>query len=222
MTMLADEPDDLKRHALSLAQSEWGGNLSDGRLMPIADALSQFVDDGSLSCRAPGSWFVAQADARQERTAVEQIAKAGYPAYRPIVVKTEIVRHRKRTIERSMFGMYFFVRCLPTRESWHRIRMARGVRGLLVAPGGAWLKVPDLAMDVVRAVEAQHGTPDGKSRFIYHFSPGDQTRIKTGPFASFYAQLETSVDEHGRIKALVEIFGCQTHVELDADQLEAL
>jgi transcription antitermination factor NusG len=217
--MLADE-NDLTRHALELARSKWGGEVSDGRLMPLADALSDLIDGGPR-CSVAGNWFVVQADARQERLATESIAKAGFAAYRPIVTADIVSRGRKRSIEKSMFGMYLFVKCEPTEANWHKVRLARGVRRLVLSAGGGWICVPDQAMQVVRAVEAKHATAsEVRSRFIYHLAAGDMVRIKEGAFAHFFAQLESAVDESGRIAALVEIFGRKSRLQLEAHQVE--
>lgn len=219
--MLMANHDDLQRHALELAQSEWGGQVADGRLMPLSSAFAGLIDEGPC-CSIAGHWFVVQADARQEAVATQSIARAGFPAYRPIVTADVVVRHRKRTIVKSMFGMYLFVKCLPTHENWHKIRLARGVRQLVLSAGGSWLYVTETEMEVVRAVEAKHTTAEAKTRFVWHFSPGDTVRIKSGPFAHFYAQLDSAVDEHGRIAALVEIFGRKSRLELEAAQVERI
>lgn len=214
--------EDLKMQVLRDVQRREGGVIVGNQLLPLRDHLSGVVDDEvGPYCSIGGHWYVLQADARQDRTAVETVAKAGFPVYRPIVIKDHIWRGRKVRDERSMFGMYFFVRCLLTEANYHKVRLARGVRRFLDMGDGRPLAVPNWAMDIVRLKESECGTPVGKGRFLYHFSPGDQVRIKNGPFASFFAKLETAVDEHGRIKALVEIFSRPTPIEFDADQLEA-
>lgn len=208
---------DLKEHALTLAAATWGGQVEGDRLMPYGSALS--VE--GLSCSVMGNWYVAQADGRREKDAVGSVSDLGMPAYRPIVVKSEIVRGRKVKVARSMFGSYFFVKCEPTDENWHRIRTARHVRRLLTVGEGRWLLVPNGAMDVIRLVEAQHADPTVSSHFVWNFTVGDMVRIETGPFAHFWARIESAVDVHGRLMALVDIFGRQTRVELEARQLEA-
>lgn len=210
------------REALVSAQSEWGGGIIVGnKLMPLQSHFDSMFEE--KSCSIGGHWYVVQADARQHKIAVKSVAAEGYPAYQPIVVKYAMKRGRKVRVESTMFGMYFFVKCDMTEDDYHRIRLARGVRKFLdISATGRPLMVPNWAMDIVRLKEAEYGTPEGKSRFVYHFSPGDVVRIKDGPFALFYAKLESAVDEHGRLRALVDIFGRPTKVEFEAHQLEAL
>jgi transcription antitermination factor NusG len=62
----------------------------------------------------------------------------------------------------------------------------------------------------------------GKSGIVWHFSEGDRVRIKNGPFAAFYAELQSAVDPHDRIKAFLSLFGRVSLVELSAFDIESL
>lgn len=56
---------------------------------------------------------------------------------------------------------------------------------------------------------------------VWHFSPEQVVRIKSGPFAGFSAKLEAAVDENARIAALVDVFRCPTKTNLSAFDIEA-
>ena len=45
-------------------------------------------------------------------------------------------------------------------------------------------------------------------------------KICSGPFENFAAKVVSVDDEKGKIKALVDMFGRETNVELDFDQVE--
>jgi transcriptional antiterminator NusG len=218
--MLMANQDGLKMQVLRDLQRREGGQIIGDKLFPLRDHLMSLADEAPM-CTTIGDWYVLEADARQDRQAVRSVAAEGYVAYQPIVIKNQVVRHRLRQIERAMFGKYFFVKCQLTDESYQRIRLARGVRRFLDLGDGRPRSVPNWAMDIVRLKEAEFGTPVGQSRFVYHFSPGDKVRIKNGPFQWFYAQLESAVDEHGRLTALIDLFGRETRVQLEATQVEA-
>ncbi len=51
------------------------------------------------------------------------------------------------------------------------------------------------------------------------FSEGDEVKVMEGPFASFVGTIE-AVNDKGKIKVNVSIFGRQTPVELDSSQVE--
>ena len=49
---------------------------------------------------------------------------------------------------------------------------------------------------------------------------GETVKICSGPFENFAAKVVSVDDEKGKIKALVDMFGRETNVELDFDQVE--
>lgn len=57
-------------------------------------------------------------------------------------------------------------------------------------------------------------------RELVHFSKGDSVRIVDGPFLGFNGLVDEVDQDHGRVKALVSIFGRSTPVELAFAQVE--
>ena len=49
---------------------------------------------------------------------------------------------------------------------------------------------------------------------------GETVKICSGPFENFAAKVVSVDDEKGKSKALVDMFGRETNVELDFDQVE--
>lgn len=170
-----------------------------------------------------GTWFVVSTEPRQESLAMSEIAESGIVTYLPIIPRQEAHgRGRMRVCERPMFPTYLFACC--EESMWGRMRSARGVNHIVGS-------VDRGAIEVVRMREAEEAEREGvrlsrfaggKSNIVWHFSPGDMVRIKGGPFAGFNAQLETAVDDHDRIRALVNLFGRQTPSEFSAFDIEAL
>ncbi len=58
-----------------------------------------------------------------------------------------------------------------------------------------------------------------KTRSTVDFSEGEEVKVIEGPFASFVGTIE-SVNENGKLKVNVSIFGRPTPVELDASQVQ--
>lgn len=186
-----------------------------------------FVDKAEspamLNFSPAGIWYAVSTEPRQESLAMAEIAERGIVTYLPIIPRQEAHgRGRVRTCERPMFPSYLFACCEG--DNWSRICSARGVNHVVGT-------VPRGAIEVVRLCESEEveregarlaGLSGGKSRIIWHFSPGQQVTIKKGPFAGFCAQLESAVDDHDRIKALVSLFGTKTRTEFSAFDIEAL
>ncbi|MBI4224228.1 MAG: KOW motif-containing protein, partial [Deltaproteobacteria bacterium] len=52
------------------------------------------------------------------------------------------------------------------------------------------------------------------------FDKGENVRVVSGPFASFYGLVDEVNEEKGRLRVLVSIFGRSTPIELDFIQVE--
>lgn len=223
----------LGRHAMQLASEEWG----DRSLKPIGAALRELMTESRQSCEVIGEWYLVSIEHQQQDLAKHEVVAKGAVPYLPVVPRRE--RHGRgseRTVWRPMFGCYMFVKCPMTVDAWGSIMACRGVRRFL-GQGGRPLSIGDREMEVVRLVESQEAETErvrlvveeaaakaragGRSGMIWHFTEGDRVRIKNGPLAGFYAQLDSAVDVHDRLTALVNILGGQTVVELSAFDIEA-
>ncbi|MGN6131902.1 MAG: transcription termination/antitermination protein NusG, partial [Nocardioidaceae bacterium] len=84
-----------------------------------------------------------------------------------------------------------------------------------------------LAPTVVSAAEAAApeqggaaGAPAKKKVEVADFGVGDSVMVVDGPFATLHATITEINAESQRVKALVEIFGRETPVELSFSQIQ--
>ena len=150
-----------------------------------------------------------------------------------IVVPTEEVAEikngQRKMVKRTVLPGYVLVRMDLTDESWAAVRHTPSVTGFV---GHSHQPVP-LSMDevenmlapsVVAAAEAATaaagGQPAGggatkKPVEVADFDVSDSVMVVDGPFATLHATITEINAEAQRVKALVEIFGRETPVELE-------
>jgi transcriptional antiterminator NusG len=148
----------------------------------------------------------------------------------------EIKNGQRKLVKRTVLPGYVLVRMDLTDESWGVVRHTPSVTGFV---GNAHQPVP-LSLDEVEkmlapaieaeaaaaapetataASSAQQKAKAPKVEFA-DFSNGDSVMVVDGPFATLHATItEINVDAQ-RVKALVEIFGRETPVELSFTQIQ--
>ncbi|MFZ0142667.1 MAG: transcription termination/antitermination protein NusG, partial [Aeromicrobium sp.] len=155
-----------------------------------------------------------------------------------VVVPTEEVAEikngQRKLVKRTVLPGYVLVRMDLTDESWGVVRHTPSVTGFV---GNSHQPVPlslaEVEQMLAPAVEAEvaatateaAGSGDGqqakapKVEFA-DFVAGDSVMVVDGPFATLHATItEINVDAQ-RVKALVEIFGRETPVELSFTQIQ--
>ena len=154
-----------------------------------------------------------------------------------IVVPTEEVAEikngQRRMVKRTVLPGYVLVRMDLTDESWSTVRHTPSVTGFV---GNSQKPVPlsleevekMLAPAVVAAAEAaaaEAGSAPAKTAAkkkveVADFGVGDSVMVVDGPFATLHATITEINADAQRIKALVEIFGRETPVELSFSQIQ--
>lgn len=123
---------------------------------------------------------------------------------------TEVKNGKKKMKERKMFPGYVIVKMIMTDESWYLVRNTRGVTGF-VGPGS---KPVPLSDEEVRALGVVERLP------AIDLEVNDTIRVMEGPFENFVGTVESISQEKRKVKAFVSMFGRETLVELDYEQIE--
>jgi len=131
----------------------------------------------------------------------------------PMETVTEVTESGvKKNVERKVFPGYVLVKMVMTDATWHLVRNVRGVTGFV---GSANKAVP-LTEEEVLAMGME------KHEIVVKYSVGDNVRIIDGPMASFTGTVEDIEPEKNRVTVFVSMFGRETPVELELDQIEVL
>jgi len=133
-----------------------------------------------------------------------------------IVVPTEdvveIKNGQRKVKTRKMFPGYVIVKMIVTSESWYLVRNTQGVTGFV---GHGSDPVPLTNEEVLRmGIE--------KNLIILDVEVGDTVKVTEGPFENFMGLVEDVNMEKQVLKVRMSVFGRETPVELEFDQVEII
>ena len=192
----------------------------------------------------PGDWFVVHTysgmENRVKSNLENRIVSLNMEDYIheivvPIEDSVEIKNGQRRVRKKPALPGYVLVRMDLTDESWAAVRHTPSVTGFV---GHSHQPVPlsmsevenMLAPAVTATAEAatagsgqpaaSGGAPSRKPVEVADFNLSDSVMVVDGPFATLHATITEINADTQRVKALVEIFGRETPVELSFSQIQ--
>ena len=132
----------------------------------------------------------------------------------PMETVTEITESgASKTYDRKVFPGYVLVKMVYSDDTWHVIRNVRGVTGFV---GTSSNDPTPLTADEVYQMGIE------KREIVVNYSVGDTVRILDGPLSSFTGTVETIEVEKNAVSVIVSMFGRETPVEFELDQIEVI
>ena len=128
----------------------------------------------------------------------------------PLETVTEITDNGPKEVERKVFPGYVLVKMVMNDETWHVVRNIRGVTGFL---GEGNKAIPLSDADV-----ASLGVD--KREVVVSYNVGDSVKITDGALESFLGTVEEIDMDRSKVRVVVSMFGRETPVELELDQVE--
>ena len=125
------------------------------------------------------------------------------------------VNGKKRTFKKKFFPGYVLLKMIMNDKTWHMVKNADKITGFV----GGTKDMPSPISNEEAAHMTNQVEEGFKPRTSVNFSEGETVKVIEGPFASFVGQIE-SVNEKGKIRVSVSIFGRPTPVELDVSQVQ--
>ena len=164
-------------------------------------------------------WYVVHTYSGYENAVAAAILKAAenlkmqYLILEVNIPLETVVEHTDKgdkEVERKVFPGYVLVKMVMTDESWYLVRNVRGVTGFV---GSGNNPIP-LTEEEVLAMGME------KHEIVVSYHVGDHVKIVDGPLASFTGVVEEIEPEKDRVSVMVSMFGRETSVELELDQVE--
>jgi len=166
-------------------------------------------------------WYVAHTYSGYENTVKATIEKAVenrnmgeliQAVNIPLETVTEITETGAKTVERKVFPGYVLVKMVMTDETWHLVRNVRGVTGFV----GSGNKAIPLTDAEIAAMGVE------KREVLVNYEVGSSVRITEGALESFLGTVEEIDTEREKVRVVVSMFGRETPVELDLDQIDSI
>ena len=166
-------------------------------------------------------WYVVHTYSGYENTVAASIEKAVenrgmhdliLETSIPMETVTEITDNGPKTVERKVFPGYVLVKMVLTDDTWHLVRNIRGATGF-VGSGNKAIPLTDAEISAL-GVE--------KHEIVVNYNVGDSVKITDGALESFIGTVDEIDLEQSKVRVVVSLFGRETPVELELDQVEII
>ncbi len=127
--------------------------------------------------------------------------------------KIKIKNGKRTTVEEKIFPGYVLVEMSVTDDSWYVVRNTPNVTGFV----GSGTTPTPIDQKEVDALQKRMGVAEPTHKI--DLSADDTVQIIDGPFKNFEGKVSNVDDTRGKVKVLVNMFGRETPVELDALQV---
>ncbi|MDR2336571.1 MAG: transcription termination/antitermination protein NusG [Candidatus Nomurabacteria bacterium] len=156
------------------------------------------------------------ADSINQRTSSIEFAGKIFEAIVPKEKQIEIKNGKRKVVERKIFQGYVLVETALSDESWYIIRNTPGVTGFV---GNGTQPTPVSDKEIAK-IKKRMGVEDPK--YSVSLEVGETVNITDGPFKGFDGSVAEIDKTKGKLKVMVNMFGRETPVELDALQVKKL
>ncbi|MBR6120418.1 MAG: transcription termination/antitermination factor NusG [Oscillospiraceae bacterium] len=131
----------------------------------------------------------------------------------PMETVTEVTDNGPKTYERKLFPGYVLVKMVMNSDTWYIVRNIRGVTGFVGA--SSTNPLPLTEKETIQWGVERH-------EIVVKYAVGDTVRIADGPLTSFTGRVESLDIDKNSVRVIVSMFGRETPVELELDQVETI
>lgn len=137
----------------------------------------------------------------------------------PETTEVEVKNGVKKEKQKKMFPGYILVEMKMSDESWYIVRNTPGVTGFIGSSGKGAKPTPLLPQEIDRILADM-----GMSRVETPKDLAVSTKVNIidGPFKGMSGSVDTLDLENGRLNVLIDLFGQETPVEVELNQVSQM
>lgn len=178
-------------------------------------------EEQSLS-ELSGNWYILHVFSGYEKkvkNAIEQRVKESglqQVIHKVLIPEEDVieVKNNKRVEKtKKMFPGYVFVNMELDNRAWDLIRKINGVARFV----GSDMPEPIPENEVLRVLRQ---TGEKVKKVEIDFEIDEVVKVISGPFRGYVGEIKEINPEKGKVKVMILIFGRETPLELDFDQIE--
>ncbi len=132
----------------------------------------------------------------------------------PTITETQGEGENAKEVETKIYPSYVLIKMIMNDFTWHIIRNITGVTGF-VGPGSNPTPLTDAEVAALGVDAAAAPAP-------LSYDVGDSVTIRSGPFSGFIGKVEEISADKKSVRILASMFGRETPVEVEADNVALL
>lgn len=195
----------------------------------LEEEIAQQPETGELAPEEPqfkGEWYVVHTYSGYENKIKVDLTKRVesmnmqdkiFDIIIPEEQEVEYKGGKRKITSKRVFPGYVIVNMIMNEDSWYVVRHTPGVTGF-VGSGG---KPIPLHPEEINKILQRMGLVESKPKII-DIEVGENIRVKSGPFANFEGIVRELLADRGKIRVNISMFGRETPVELDYEQIEKM
>ena len=130
----------------------------------------------------------------------------------PMETVTEVTDNGVKEVERKVFPGYVLVKMIMTDDSWHLVHAVRGATHFVGSDGKA---VPLTDEEIIAMGVERREVKVG-------YNVGDTVKVVDGPLSGFNGTVDELEINKNRVRVVVSMFGRETPIDLELDQVETI
>ena len=134
----------------------------------------------------------------------------------PETTEVEVKDGQKKEKKKKMFPGYVLVEMIMSDEAWYIVRNTPGVTGFIGSSGKGAKPTPLLPSEIDKILA---GMGMSRVNIESEMAIGDKVSIIDGPFKGMMGKVDSIDLENNRLNVLIDLFGQETPVEVEVDQV---